>query len=117
MADEMEDLEKEQDTTAPQEPTIPMEHRLAKPIRANGEDVQVLTWREPTAGVIERAGNPIMLEFNGTDFPTMTFNEKKMNAMISTLCAIPPSSVRMLPAGEWQAIAYKLSRFFMPTMG
>jgi len=119
MTDEVENLEQEQDTVAqaPEEFAIPMEHRLQKPIRANGEDVQVLRWREPTAGDIERAGNPIALEFNGTDFPTMSFNEKKMNNMISVLCAIPPSSVKMIPAGEWQAIAYKLSRFFMPTMG
>jgi Phage tail assembly chaperone proteins, E, or 41 or 14 len=91
----------------------PLGHTLSKPIRAHGEEVRYLEWREPTAGDIERAGNPIVVDFFG-EKPSLTFNEKKMSAMISELCRIPPSSVRQLTAGDWNSIAWKLVRFFMP---
>jgi hypothetical protein len=97
---------------------VPLEHKLSKSIKAHGEPVETLTWREPTAGDIRQAGCPIILEFvPGSDGPRMTFNEQKMNALISILAAIPPSSVDQLSAGDWHAIAFKLSRFFMPTVG
>jgi len=90
---------------------------LSKPIQAHGEEVKIIKWREPTAGDIERAGNPIILEVFGLEQPRVTFDEKKMSAMISTLAQIPPSSVRQIPAGDWNTIAWKLVRFFMPAMG
>lgn len=89
------------------------EHSLSKPIGAHGEELRYLKWREPTGADIERAGNPIIVDFFG-EKPSLTFNEKKMSAMISALCQIPPSSVRQLTAGDWNAIAWKLVRFFMP---
>jgi hypothetical protein len=90
------------------------EHTLKRPIEAHGEEVRILKWREPTGGDIERAGNPITIEV--VDGRTsMGFNEKKMTAMISLLAAIPPSSVRKITAGDWNAIAIKLVRFFTPT--
>ena len=89
------------------------EHTLEKPIHAHGEELRRLSWREPTGADIERAGNPIVVDFFG-EKPSLTFAEKKMSAMISALCQIPPSSVRQLTAGDWNAIAWKLVRFFMP---
>ena len=91
----------------------PFEYVLSKPIQAHGEEIKILKWREPTGGDIERAGNPVQLDFSGEN-PTMTFNERKMAAMISTLTAIPPSSVRQLTAKDWNAIAWRLFRFFTP---
>jgi hypothetical protein len=89
------------------------EHTLSKPIHAHGEELRFLKWREPTGADIERAGNPIVVDFFG-EKPSLTFNEKKMSAMISALCQIPPSSVRQLTASDWNSIAWKLVRFFMP---
>jgi hypothetical protein len=98
--------------------TAIMNHKLAVPIRAHGEDIEELRWREPTAGDIERAGNPIILEFReDEDYPRMRFDERKMSAMIGLLTSIPPSSVKLISAGDWQSIAFKLSRFFMPRAG
>lgn len=91
------------------------EQSLSKPVNAHGEELRYLKWREPTGADIERAGNPIIVDFFG-EKPSLTFNEKKMSAMISTLCQIPPSTVRQLTAGDWNAIAWKLVRFFMPRM-
>ena len=91
------------------------EQVLTKPIQAHGEELHILRWREPTGADIERAGNPIIVDFFG-EKPSLTFNEKKMSAMISALCQVPPSSVRQLTAGDWNSIAWKLVRFFMPKM-
>ena len=90
---------------------------LSKPIQAHGQEVSVLHWREPTAGDIEAAGNPINLEIFGLDQPRLTFDEKKMSAMISRLATIPPSSVKQITAADWNSISWKLVRFFMPNLG
>jgi hypothetical protein len=92
-----------------------LEQVLTKPIQAHGEELHILRWREPTGADIERAGNPIIVDFFG-EKPSLTFNEKKMSAMISALCQVPPSTVRQLTAGDWNSIAWKLVRFFMPQM-
>ena len=105
----------EGEAPAPMPEESPFEHKLSKPIEAHGEEITILKWREPTAGDIERAGNPITMDFFG-EKPTMAFNERKMSAMISTLAAVPPSSVSRLSASDWNAIAWKLVRFFMPTV-
>jgi hypothetical protein len=98
---------------APVEEPVSLEHILQKPIQAHGEEVRVLRWREPTGGDIERAGNPVYLDFSGTN-PTITFNEKKMATMMSLLTQMPPSSIRQLTAKDWNAVAWKLFRFFTP---
>ena len=95
------------------EESNPFEHVLSKPIQAHGEPLDVLRWREPTGGDIERAGNPVYLDFSG-EKPSITFNEKKMAAMISLLAQVPPSTVRQLTAKDWNAVAWKLFRFFTP---
>src|SRR5262245_53044000 len=95
------------------EPEDLLSHVLTRPIQAHGETITTLTWREPTGGDIERAGNPIALEGLGTGMPRLTFDERKMSAMISHLAAIPPTSVRALTARDWNAIAMKVFRFFM----
>jgi hypothetical protein len=98
---------------AEEEQPTSFEQVLSKPIQAHGDHIDTLRWREPTGGDIERAGNPVYLDFSGPT-PTITFNEKKMAAMMSVLCAIPPSSVRSLTAKDWNAVAWKLFRFFTP---
>jgi hypothetical protein len=121
IADEQAKKADEADFTTPMDDVPPeqldeesnFEHTLSRPIEAHGERLGKLTWREPTGGDIERAGVPITMDFFG-EKPSLTFNEKKMSAMISTLCQIPPSAVRQLTAGDWNAIAWKLVRFFMP---
>lgn len=96
-----------------EEPPLKTEHVLMKPVEAHGEDLHVIKWREPTGGDIEAAGNPIYLDFSGPQ-ASITFNEKKMAAMMSRLCAVPPSTIRQLSAKDWNAIAWALFRFFTP---
>jgi len=89
------------------------DHILSKPIQAHGEEVRELHWREPTGGDIEKAGNPVYLDFSGSA-PSITFNEKKMVNMMSRLCGVPPSSIHQLTAKDWNAVAWKLFKFFTP---
>lgn len=98
---------------APPEEEIKLEHVLSRPIQAHGNEIHVLRWREPTGGDIERAGNPVKLDFSG-ERPSIGFDEKKMSAMMSVLAAVPPSSIRQLTAKDWNAIAWALFRFFTP---
>ncbi len=92
----------------------PLAHPLSKPIEAHGEQVTILRWREPTGFDIEKAGNPIVVETSpGGDRLRVTFDEKKMSAMISQLSKVPPHSVRSLVARDWNAVAFKVFRFFM----
>jgi len=89
------------------------DHILSKPIQAHGEELRELHWREPTGGDIEMAGNPVYLDFSGAA-PSITFNEKKMANMMSRLCGVPPSSIRALTAKDWNAVAWKMFKFFTP---
>lgn len=112
--DEAPDFETSADSEAPAlDDASNFEYTLSKPIQAHGDEVKVLHWREPTGGDIERAGNPVYLDFSGPA-PSMTFNEKKMAAMMSVLCQIPPSGIRALTAKDWNAVAWRLFRFFTP---
>lgn len=116
--DEAPDFESTDEGNAPlPDPKSNFEHTLIKPIQAHGEEVTVLRWREPTGGDIERAGNPVRLDISDPNNPTLGFGEKKMAAMISQLCMIPPSSVRQMTAKDWNAVAWKLFGFFTPPGG
>lgn len=89
---------------------------LRKPIQANGEEVSELTFREPTGGDIERAGNPVIVDVFSGDTVKITFDEKKMVQMMSRLAEIPPSSVRMMHPKDWNSIAWQLVHFFTPDL-
>jgi hypothetical protein len=92
----------------------PLAHPLGKPIEAHGEQITILRWREPTGFDIEKAGNPIAVETSpGGDRLRVMFDEKKMAVMISTLASIPAHSVRSMAARDWNAVAFKIFRFFM----
>ena len=92
--------------------TIP----LRKNIQAHGEELTELKFREPTAGDIDRIGNPIVIgvQFDGP--PKITFDTKVMTQMMSHLAAIPPSSVRQMHPKDWNNAAWMLMGFFTPDM-
>jgi Phage tail assembly chaperone proteins, E, or 41 or 14 len=91
----------------------PLSHPLTKAIQAHGEALTILKWREPTGNDIERAGNPIVMDSVSGGGMRVTFDEKKMSAMICQLAAVPPSAVRQMVARDWNAVAFKVFRFFM----
>jgi hypothetical protein len=87
------------------------EHRLIRPVEAHGEKVEVLKWREPTAGDLAEIG--ISFEFNVHGLPQPKLTVATFNNLISILAAIPPSSVRQIAAADWYVIVAKMSRFFV----
>lgn len=91
----------------------PLILRLRKNVIANGDEVSELKFREPTGGDIARTGNPVVLDFS-KDPPGFNYDAKAMEAMMSTLAAVPPSTIRALHPKDWQNGAIMLAGFFVP---
>ena len=86
---------------------------LRKPVVANGENVEELTFREPTGGDIERIGCPIVLSVFETQ-PKPVFDGAVMTSMMAHLAAVPPSTIRQMDPRDWQNGAMMLFHFFVP---
>jgi hypothetical protein len=91
---------------------------LRKSIIANGDEVNELKFREPTAGDIERVGsNPVNIEQIGESGKLkVTFDSKAMSHMMSILAAVPPSTIRQMHPKDWNTAAWELASFFMPDL-
>ena len=113
---EDEDVKTETTEDNPKKNGAAVTMTLRKPIQANGKEVLELSLREPTGGDIERAGNPVVLDIFSGENPKITFDEKKMTAMMSSLAAVPPSSIRQLHCKDWNSIAWQLVHFFTPDL-
>jgi len=89
---------------------------LRKAVIANGDEVKELRFREPTGADIERCGTPVSFEWvAGSDVPKMSYENKSMFAMMSTLAMVPPSTIRMMNAKDWELAALMIAhRFFLP---
>ena len=88
---------------------------LRKAIIANGEEVKELKFREPTAGDIDRSGNPVELDMF-SDPPKIKFDAKAMTAMMAALAAVPPSTIKQMHPKDWNTAAWQLAGFFMPEL-
>src|SRR6516162_5552805 len=88
---------------------------LRKPVIANGEEVKELSFREPTAGDIDRAGNPVLLDMC-SDPPKITFDAKAMTAMMAALATVRPSTIKQMHPKDWNTAALQLAGFFMPEL-
>lgn len=94
----------------------PLVVKLRKAVIANGDEVMELSFREPTAGDIERVGNPVNIDFLSSEHPKATFDSKMMTQMMATLAGVPPSTIRQMNTRDWNTAAYSLASFFMPEM-
>ncbi len=84
---------------------------LNKPIRDNsGKEIHELVLREPRAGDIGRNGNPIRVNQDGD----WLIDERKMTFMIATLSNILPPLIDTMDTRDWNSVAYRLRRFFLP---
>ena len=88
--------------------------KLRKSVIANGDEVTELTFREPTAGDIERCGNPVNIDMLSGDTPKVTFDTKSMTQMMSLLATVPPSTIRQMHPKDWNTAAWSLAGFFTP---
>lgn len=88
---------------------------LRKSVIANGDEVMELTFREPTAGDIDRVGNPVLIDPFG-DRPKYSFDSKLMTSMMSVLAAVPPSTIKHMHPKDWNNAAWLLLGFFTPDL-
>jgi len=97
-------------------PEPPRTHKLASPIQAYGNEVTEIVFRKPTGMDIVQQGNPVIFD-PISDPPRITFDERKMTAMISALAKIPVSSVQQMDPRDWVACAWMVAPFFVPVPG
>ena len=71
--------------------------------------------REPTAGDIERCGNPVLVDWTA-DPPKISYDAKSMTQMMATLAVVPPSTIRQMHPRDWETIALRLCPFFLPDL-
>ena len=90
----------------------PIVIKLRNKIIANGEEVDEITFREPTAADIERVGNPVNID---PEYK-VTFDSKAMTQMMSILAAVPPSTIRQMKTKDWNTAAWSLASFFLPDL-
>jgi hypothetical protein len=88
---------------------------LRKRVMANGEDTNELTFREPTAGDIERVGNPVLVGMY-ENTPKIHFDSQIMTQMMARLASVPPSTIRSMHPKDWNNGAWLLANFFMPDL-
>lgn len=89
---------------------------LSKPIEAHGSSMLLLTFREPTARDLLSIGNPVIFD-PISDPPKILHDEKRMNAMMSLLAGVPPSSIASMSPRDWVTCAWGLTPFFVPVPG
>jgi hypothetical protein len=75
--------------------------KLRKPVIANGEEVMELTFREPTVDDIIRCGDPARLDVFSGDVK-IVYNNDAVSSMMSTLAAVPPSTIKKMALKDWK---------------
>lgn len=84
---------------------------LYKPIRNNkNEEIREVSLREPRAGDINRYGNPVRINQEGD----VVIDERKMTYIIAALADVLPPFIEMMDPRDWNSVAYRLRRFFLP---
>jgi hypothetical protein len=82
-----------------------------KPIFGNKrEQLDELTFREPTGADIIRFGNPVWINTAGE----IMFDERKMTAMMAQLSGVLYPLLEAMHPQDWNSCAYRLRRFFLP---
>jgi hypothetical protein len=88
---------------------------LRKRVIANGEETNEIKFREPTAGDIERVGNPVLVGMYENS-PKIHFDSSIMTQMMARLAGVPPSTIRSMHPKDWNNGAWLLANFFMPDL-
>lgn len=81
---------------------------LKKPIKAHGEDVSVLTFRELTAADYARHGFPLTLVGDGSK----QINVPAVVGLISSSAGVPPSSVEQMTGADFTECLGVVMSFF-----
>lgn len=86
---------------------------LRRPIVAYDEEIKELTLREPGAGDIVNAGNPVKVNML-VDPPDISFNDRSMAAMLAELSSVPASAIAKLHPQDFVALSWIIAPFFLP---
>jgi hypothetical protein len=112
----------QQPATAPEppEPPEPLEFKTEWPIVVKlrhksihgnkREQLEQLTFREPTGADILRVGNPVWINTVGE----IMFDERKMTGMMAQLSGVLYPLLEAMHPQDWNSCAYRLRRFFLP---
>jgi len=87
---------------------------LTQPVKAHGDEVTVLAFRDPTGSDIEMAGMPVSFDVGPDGKPNFVVKSREMTAMMSQLAAVPPSTIKMMTSNDWTTVAWALLGFFIP---
>lgn len=92
--------------------TWPIKVKLVhKPIRdQDNRELKELSFREPTAGDINRCGNPVRL----TDDYDALIDERKMTLIMANLSGVLSPMLDKMDPRDWNSCAYRLRTFFLP---
>jgi hypothetical protein len=101
MAEETKETKTEEQATQANGAEWPKTLKLRKSVIANGEEVMELSFREPTVDDIIRCGDPVRLDYF-TGEPKIVYNDNAVSAMMSTLAAVPPSTIKKLALKDWK---------------
>jgi Phage tail assembly chaperone proteins, E, or 41 or 14 len=99
------------DAAAPPSTDIVVE--LKKPVMANGEMTNKLTFREPTGNDMLQLGErwPVNIDWQTGE---VSPNPAVMANVISLLGAVPPSTVKALGGKDFATCSHRLMGFFVP---
>lgn len=101
----------------PKEPgKLNLTFKLQKKLTAHGKEIEEIKLREPTVADIIGYGNPVITHVRPKGASYITYDEEKMSDMMSTLGAVPLSTIRALHPQDWNTIAYALASFFVPDL-
>jgi hypothetical protein len=89
---------------------------LAREVEAHGQKIGKLVFREPTGRDLLSVGNPVIFD-PVSDPPKIIHDERRMNAMLSLLASVPPSTIAMLAPRDWVTAAWGITPFFVPIPG
>jgi hypothetical protein len=102
------------------EPPTSLEHKTEWPIIVKlrnksifgnkREQLDELSFREPTGADIIRLGNPVWINTAGE----IMFDERKMTMMMAQLSGVLYPLLEAMHPQDWNSCAYRLRRFFLP---
>lgn len=85
--------------------------RLSKAISAHGAETHILEFREPNGDDIMECGMPFDIIMEGKK-QRIVINTASVGEYISRLAAIPPSSVKLMKAPDFNECFNKVMGFF-----
>jgi Phage tail assembly chaperone proteins, E, or 41 or 14 len=124
--EEPQEIEATKEEAAPLPPDVwPLVIKLKhKPIREtkSGPEINELSFREPTAGDIIRAGgNPVRVEVADITGNQVTYNfridDAKMLRLMASLARVLEPTLQQMDPRDYNSCAYRLQRFFVSEQG